>query len=264
MLLSYVQVNDESLKYNPLYLEWCKYCQLSLFFIVYPFPDCWIIHSAPAGGFSVVDNVAFSMLPFIPASALLPSPVPVANIYFSPDVNVVDDSYVTSASIVCEPVTVLEPCIVESMFPVNTIMLFSLSVLSCELLYKYSYALLHEPNGVSGDNPSFKLSFPPSEFKYTTVAVFQFAYMFSVTFFEPVAVIVCVFVFVSVDIIPSGDVHPPNPYPVGLSINGLSTNSIDMFPLTIGAVFLYVTILYFSVNDTYPIFSGSTSFNPYP
>ena len=115
-----------------------------------------------------------------------------------------------------------------------------------------------------GVSPSFKLSFPVTGFTYTTVATVQLVYIFSVIFVEPVTVIVCTFVLESFVIVPSVDVHPPNPYPVGLSINGLSINSTYTFPFIIGHVFLYVITLYLSVKETYPIISGSTSLFAYP
>jgi len=83
--------------------------------------------------------------------------------------------------------------------------------LSFELL-NFETAVVQVLTAFDAVNPSL-LSFPFAPFKYTTVAVAQFVYTSTSTSVEVVTDNVCAFVYEFVEIVPSDEVHPPNPYP---------------------------------------------------
>ena len=126
---------------------------------------------------------------------------------------------------------------------------------------KYWNADSQEPNAVSSVSPSPKLSLPVSPFTYTTEADSHFAYKLTVTSLDVEIESVYVNVFELLDIVPVLAVHPPNPYPVGLSINGFSISSILTVPFFTGTHLIFFTISCSSPesSEILPFFSLSVS-----
>ena len=149
--------------------------------------------------------------------------------------------------------------ILESISPVKTIIFFSLSFLLCELIY--SNAFPHDPNGDVSERPSLALSLPVDGLTYTTVAASHLAYKFTETLEDVFIDKLYVKVFESLVTVPVLAVHPPNPYPVGLSIKGFSISSTVILPFFTGTRLIFCTISASSpvLSDNLPFFSLSVS-----
>ena len=118
-----------------------------------------------------------------------------------------------------------------------------------------------EPNAVSSVSPSPKLSLPVSPFTYTTEADSHFAYKLTVISLVVETERVYVNVFEFFVTVPVLAVQPPNPKPVGLSINGFSISSMLTVPFFTGAHLIFFTISCSSPEskEILPFFSLSVS-----